>query len=102
MERFDAEWGYGFEMANYKGLFNCSLLVILPGKKIGKHYHKKLREVEIILEGEGLLNGEPISSGKTNVWEPGQQHEYVNNGGTELKILCISMPDYDPKDEIYL
>ncbi|UCG95391.1 MAG: cupin domain-containing protein [archaeon] len=79
--------------------FGSSILVIGPGKEIARHFHKKMKEIEVILEGEILCGDKPQGPGDVNVWETGQAHGYRNESGSPAKILCITMPPYDPQDE---
>ena len=63
------------------------------------HYHKKLTEIYLVLEGEGYieLDGErvPVKPMTTVLIKPGCRHRAVGN----LKIINIPVPVFDPKDE---
>jgi mannose-6-phosphate isomerase-like protein (cupin superfamily) len=63
------------------------------------HYHKKLTEIYIVLEGEGHLelDGEqiPLQPMTTVMIKPGCRHRAVG----KLKILNIPVPRFDPHDE---
>lgn len=63
------------------------------------HYHKKLTEIYLILEGEGHmeLDGElvPVKPMTTILIKPGCRHRAV---GT-MKIVNIPVPAFDPEDE---
>ena len=63
------------------------------------HYHKKLTETYIVLEGEGWLelDGEriPLKPLTTVKIHPGCRHRAVG----QLKVLNIVMPVFDPADE---
>lgn len=63
------------------------------------HYHKKLHEIYLILEGEGHLelDGEmvPVKPMTTVMIKPGCRHRAVGN----LKIVNIPVPSFDPDDE---
>ena len=80
--------------------FGSSILIIEPGKEIKKHFHKKTKEVEIVLEGRPLClsNNLVQSKGDINVWKPNQIHGYKNISSSVARILCITYPNYDPKD----
>ncbi len=67
------------------------------------HYHRKMTETYVVLEGEGEieLDGEihPLTPLKSVVIRPGCRHRaYPKQGGT-LRILNIAMPPFDPADE---
>ncbi len=63
------------------------------------HYHKKLTEIYLILEGEGHmeLDGEmiPVKPMTTILIKPGCRHRAVG----KLKIVNIPVPAFDPHDE---
>lgn len=63
------------------------------------HYHKKLTEIYLILEGEGHmeLDGEkfPVRKGTAVLIKPGCRHRAVGR----LKIVNVPIPAFDPHDE---
>ena len=63
------------------------------------HYHKKLTEIYLILEGEGHmeLDGEivPVKPLDTILIKPGCRHRAVG----KLRIVNIPVPAFDPDDE---
>jgi len=63
------------------------------------HYHKKLTEIYLILEGEGHmeLDGElyPVKPMTTIFIRPGCRHRAIGN----LRIVNIPIPAFDPNDE---
>jgi mannose-6-phosphate isomerase-like protein (cupin superfamily) len=63
------------------------------------HYHKRITETYVILEGEGQmeLDGRltPIRPGHTIRINPGCRHRALGN----LKIMVIAVPAFDPQDE---
>ena len=63
------------------------------------HYHKKLTEVYLILEGDGYmeLNGEsvPVKPFTAIFIKPGCRHRAVG----KMRILNVSIPPFDPEDE---
>jgi mannose-6-phosphate isomerase-like protein (cupin superfamily) len=63
------------------------------------HYHKKLTEIYLILEGEGYmeLDGEMIAvKPLTSIFiKPGCRHRAVG----KMKIVNIPIPAFDPDDE---
>lgn len=63
------------------------------------HYHKKLTEVYLILEGSGEmeLDGEriPIKPFTAIFIKPGCRHRAVG----KMKIVNVCIPPFDPKDE---
>jgi mannose-6-phosphate isomerase-like protein (cupin superfamily) len=63
------------------------------------HYHKKLTEVYLVLEGEGQmeLDGETIPATPfTAIFiKPGCRHRAVG----KMRIVNVSIPAFDPNDE---
>ena len=63
------------------------------------HYHKKLTEIYLILEGEGFmeLDGElyPVKPMTSILIKPGCRHRAVG----KLKIVNIPVPAFDSGDE---
>jgi len=63
------------------------------------HYHKRMTEIYIVLEGEGVLEADgktyPLKPMTTVMIPPGCVHRAVGN----LKIINVPMPPFDPADE---
>ncbi|MGI8602625.1 MAG: cupin domain-containing protein [Verrucomicrobiales bacterium] len=63
------------------------------------HYHKKMTEIYVVLEGEGHLelDGEkvPVRPMSAVMIQPGCRHRAVG----ALKIINIPVPAFDPEDE---
>ena len=65
------------------------------------HYHKKMTEIYLILEGEGHieLDGEliPVKPLTTIFIKPGCRHRAVGN----LRVINVPIPAFDPADEFH-
>jgi mannose-6-phosphate isomerase-like protein (cupin superfamily) len=63
------------------------------------HYHKRLTEIYLVLEGEGHieLDGErvPVRPMTAVFIKPGCRHRAVGR----MKILNVPIPPFDPQDE---
>ena len=63
------------------------------------HYHKRLTEVYLVLEGSGQmeLDGEivPVQPFTAVFIKPGCRHRAVG----KMKIVNVSIPAFDPNDE---
>ena len=63
------------------------------------HYHKRLTEIYLVLEGEGYLelDGErvPVKPMTAVMIKPGCRHRAVGR----LRIINIPVPAFDPADE---
>jgi mannose-6-phosphate isomerase-like protein (cupin superfamily) len=65
------------------------------------HYHKKMTEIYVILDGEGHLelDGEPIPVKPLTavLIKPGCRHRAVG----QLRVLNVVVPPFDPDDEYF-
>ena len=63
------------------------------------HYHKKLTEIYLILEGEGHMeldgNLVPVKPMTSILIKPGCRHRAVG----KMRIVNIPVPAFDPEDE---
>lgn len=63
------------------------------------HYHKKMTEIYLVLEGEGFmeLDGEriPVKPLTSILIKPGCRHRAVG----KLRIVNVPIPAFDPSDE---
>lgn len=63
------------------------------------HYHKKLTEIYLVLEGEGHmeLDGEliPVKPMTSILIKPGCKHRAIG----DMRIVNIPVPAFDPEDE---
>jgi mannose-6-phosphate isomerase-like protein (cupin superfamily) len=63
------------------------------------HYHKRMTEIYLILEGEGFmeLDGEriPVRPMTTILIKPGCRHRAVGR----MRIINVPVPAFDPADE---
>jgi mannose-6-phosphate isomerase-like protein (cupin superfamily) len=68
-------------------------------KDAERHFHKKMTEIYLILEGEGFLelDGErvPVKPMTTILIKPGCRHRAIGN----MRIINIPVPAFDPADE---
>ena len=68
-------------------------------KEARVHYHKKMHEIYLVLEGEGYieLDGErvPVKPMSSVLIKPGCRHRAVG----DLKIVNVPVPAFDPDDE---
>jgi mannose-6-phosphate isomerase-like protein (cupin superfamily) len=63
------------------------------------HYHKRMTEIYIVLEGEGYLEADgariPLKPMTSVMIRPGCVHRAVG----KFKIINVPMPAFDPADE---
>ena len=77
----------------------ASIHMVDISKEARTHYHKKMTEIYLVLEGEGQieLDGEviPVKPMTTILIKPGCRHRAIG----EMKIINIPVPTFDPADE---
>lgn len=97
MKKIEMPWGY-CEIIHSDKEIEVAVLTIHSGKEVDPHFHRKMKEIEVILEGEVECNGKVLKKGEFDIWKPGDMHKYKNHTDKDVKILCISVPPYDPED----
>ncbi len=97
MQKFDAPFGH-VEVLEGTDKVGLSILVIYPGKEIKPHFHKKTKEVEIVLEGELSSIDKKFKEGDVLIWKLNTIHGYKNETKNNVKVLCITIPPYDETD----
>lgn len=68
-------------------------------KDAERHYHKKMTEIYLVLEGEGFLELDderiPVKPMTAVMIKPGCRHRAIGR----LRIINIPVPAFDPADE---
>ena len=70
------------------------LVILAPGKDVGKHSTKDNEELVIVLEGRGemrITGGEtiPVSAGQAVYCPPRREHDMVNTGTSVLRYIYV-------------
>ncbi len=70
------------------------LVILAPGKDVGKHSTQDNEELVIVLEGRGemrITGGEtiPVSSGQAVYCPPHREHDMVNTGTSPLRYIYV-------------
>ena len=77
----------------------ASVHVVEIGEDARTHYHKRMTEIYVVLEGEGHLELDgvliPVRPMSTVMIRPGCRHRAVGR----MKIINIPVPAFDPEDE---
>lgn len=72
-------------------------LTLKPGCVLGMHLHKDDSEYYYILSGHGIYddNGtaSPVSAGDLCLVLPGESHSLTNDGGADLVVMALILPD---------
>jgi mannose-6-phosphate isomerase-like protein (cupin superfamily) len=70
------------------------LVVLAPGKAVGKHSTGRHEEILVVLEGAGemQITGEaslPVVAGTAVYCPPRREHDVLNTGKTELRYVYV-------------
>ncbi len=97
MQKIEAPFGH-IEILEGTNEVGISILVIYPGREIKPHFHKKTREIEVILDGELESKERKLKKGEIMIWEVNTVHGYKNNANKNARVLCITIPPYNESD----
>jgi len=79
----------------------ATLHVVDISEDAKEHYHKNMREIYFVLEGEGelILDGEshPVKPGSTVLINAGTRHRARG----KLKVIVVVIPPFDAPDEFF-
>lgn len=75
-----------------------------PGDEAENHYHSKIEETFVGLEGEATLwvdgrRSYTVRPGELYRMDPGEQHFFTNESGSVFRALFVKAP-YDPQDGV--
>src|SRR5690349_17016046 len=76
------------------------LLHIEPGREIPAHYHRVMRELEWLVDGEIERDGERLRGFSPVMWRKHRVHRYVNVGSRRATLFCCDSPPFLREDEI--
>lgn len=81
------------------------IMSIPPGGEIGMETHEKEDQALYFVEGEGkvILNGEEseIEEGDIVLVRAGTEHNFINTGDEDLKIITTYSPPHHPEGTIH-
>jgi mannose-6-phosphate isomerase-like protein (cupin superfamily) len=76
-----------------------------PGEEIGEEVHEGIDQVLAFADGvgEAVIEGKrsPVHAGTVVVVPGGTRHNFVNTGGTPLKLVTIYTPPEHPDGTIH-
>jgi len=79
------------------------VILLLPGQKLGGHYHHEVEETFHVSQGRGtfVINGAeyPAVEGDAFRMEPTDGHDIRNDSDQPLKLVFIKCP-YLPQDKV--
>ena len=76
-----------------------------PGQATERHYHRATEEIYFVIKGSGDMEvdgeSERVRPGDAVLIPPGAWHTLVNDGTSELRILCCCVPPYSDEDTFF-
>jgi mannose-6-phosphate isomerase-like protein (cupin superfamily) len=76
-----------------------------PGQATERHYHRATEEIYAVVKGSGELEvdgqTQRIRPGDAVLIPPRAWHTLVNDGTSELRILCCCVPPYSHDDTFF-
>ena len=76
-----------------------------PGQATERHYHRLTEEIYFVIKGSGEMEvdekTERVRPGDAVLIPAGAWHTLVNDGTSELRILCCCVPPYRDDDTFF-
>jgi mannose-6-phosphate isomerase-like protein (cupin superfamily) len=76
-----------------------------PGQATERHYHRATEEIYFVIKGSGDMEvdgrTERVRPGDAILIPAGAWHTLVNDGTSELRILCCCVPPYSDADTFF-
>jgi mannose-6-phosphate isomerase-like protein (cupin superfamily) len=76
-----------------------------PGQATERHYHRATEEIYFVIKGSGDMEvdgrAERVRPGDAILIPAGAWHTLVNDGTSELRILCCCVPPYSDEDTFF-
>jgi mannose-6-phosphate isomerase-like protein (cupin superfamily) len=76
-----------------------------PGQATQRHYHRATEEIYFVVKGSGEMevdgSAEHVRPGDAVLIPAGAWHTLVNDGTSELRILCCCVPPYRDDDTFF-
>ncbi|MBT8045736.1 MAG: cupin domain-containing protein [Pontiella sp.] len=83
------------ENGELEGMTNFARAVFPPGEKAGSHLHNDMAEVFTVESGCGEIRVNDVAyvfaAGTTVVVQPGEVHEIINTGGSDLVVTYFGL-----------
>jgi len=105
VEPFVTKDGSTIRELHHSAVQSLAEATLEPGQATERHYHRVSEEIYVVTKGSGELeiDGETarVRPGDAILIPPGAWHTLVNNGTSELTILCCCAPPYSHDDTYF-
>ncbi len=105
VEAFTTKDGSTIRELHHTAAQSLAEATLEPDEATERHYHRLTEEIYFVIKGSGRMevDGEEqqIRPGDAVLIPPGAWHTLVNNGTSELRILCCCAPPYAHEDTFF-
>jgi mannose-6-phosphate isomerase-like protein (cupin superfamily) len=86
--------------------FSLAHIELLPGQATEKHFHPRLEECYVILQGSATMIIEDekqiVKTGDVILIPPKEVHQIINDGKKTLNFLAFCAPGWTPEGNIFV
>ena len=105
VEAFVTKDGSTIRELHHTALQSLAEATLEPDEATQRHYHRVSEEIYFVLKGSGELEidgqRKHVRPGDAALIPAGAWHELVNDGNSELRILCCCSPPYSHDDTYF-
>lgn len=105
VEAFVTKDGSTIRELHHTAVQSLAEATLEPDQATQRHYHRVTEEIYFVVKGSGELevDGERrhVRPGDAVLIPPGAWHTLVNDGTSELRILCCCAPPYSHDDTYF-
>ncbi len=105
VEAFTTKDGSTIRELHHTEVQSLAEATLEPDEATERHHHRLTEEIYFVIKGSGRMevDGEEqqIRPGDAVLIPPGAWHTLVNNGTSELRILCCCAPPYSHEDTYF-
>ena len=105
VEAFVTKDGSTIRELHHTGVQSLAEATLEPGQATERHYHAVTEEIYFVTKGSGELEVDGktahVRPGDAVLIPPGAWHTLLNDGTSELTILCCCAPPYSHEDTFF-
>jgi mannose-6-phosphate isomerase-like protein (cupin superfamily) len=105
VESFVTKDGSLIRELHHTALQSLAEATLEPDQATERHYHRETEEIYFVLKGSGEMEvdekKERVRPGDAILIPAGAWHTLVNDGTSELRILCCCVPPYSDEDTFF-
>jgi mannose-6-phosphate isomerase-like protein (cupin superfamily) len=105
VESFVTKDGSAIRELHHTDVQSLAEATLEPGQATQRHHHRATEEIYFVVKGSGELevDGQTrhVRPGDAVLIPPGAWHTLVNDGTSELRILCCCAPPYSHEDTFF-